>query len=326
MRCRRCGNEFLPSTGCTRCEKLSDEELGEAARVSLAVRARHRATGLVLVGAGFCSLALAAVPVIFLGAPGIWLGALAVVAALAFGTLGARQLDFARLFHHLPARHGQPRAAQRTNGMPVARTRAGRAGPGAARRNRSQTLNDAFVATHEGHIPVDEARVRAMEPSLFVRAEGQEEALRQSWQLRIPEHLSLGDACAALCLSVDPLIVAAYSEDMDCVAIVELPGVLREVASFSVGQRMVTVNLYSSIAEGLAPDLIPGPHDSGVWGNFSPYIAEAFSSDEEAVKRRKESIPDAQWERLDAAVQRRHPIARVRDGRPTRAYLAASTA
>ena len=121
----------------------------------------------------------------------------------------------------------------------------------------SRTLDHSSFASHAGGFTADPARVACLEPWLlegglldvFTRR-GRE---RLFWQVRIPEHLMRGDSRAALVLSTFPLLVAAYTDELDCVAVVELPQQVRSFLSVGVGDRLVTVDLYADRERGLAP-------------------------------------------------------------------------
>lgn len=101
-------------------------------------------------------------------------------------------------------------------------------------------------------------------------------------------------------INLQPLVIAAYTNEIDAVA--HLGFFSRSQAQLSqgkqgkrcpvgladelirrhglrTGSRRLTVNTFQRLAEAPhAADLIPGPQARGVYGNFSPHIAELGSS------------------------------------------------
>ncbi|HET6883385.1 MAG TPA: hypothetical protein VFI31_24760 [Pirellulales bacterium] len=111
---------------------------------------------------------------------------------------------------------------------------------------------------------------------------------------RLTRHLLLGDSRAAVVISLKPLLVAAYSEDIDCVALLRFPDSFADRDHLAKGSRLLTVNVYSRTA---AHDLAPGPGATGDWGDFMPVIAEFLSDDVARIEARKREIPEAEWRR-----------------------------
>jgi hypothetical protein len=115
---------------------------------------------------------------------------------------------------------------------------------------------------------------------------------------RLDEHLRLGDTRAACCVSVEPLLVAAYSDELDCVALLSFPGWLADRFGLLPGFRLLTVNTYMDEAN-LAPDLVAGPRQLGRYTNFYPVIADFVSEDTERIDQRKATISEEEWRRCD---------------------------
>src|SRR5579884_1143605 len=59
------------------------------------------------------------------------------------------------------------------------------------------------------------------------------------------QHLYYGDTRAAVVISTDPLLVAAYSDDLDCVVVLKFPAEFVDEYQLHVGSRLLTVNLYT---------------------------------------------------------------------------------
>jgi hypothetical protein len=133
----------------------------------------------------------------------------------------------------------------------------------------------------------------------------------------IDEHLGFGDSRAAVVMGVGPLLVAAYTDELDCVAMLEFPKGLEDRYELRSGSRLLTVNTYTDHGP-LAADLTHGPRSFRRYTNFIPYIAEFLSDNTAAIASRKRAITEAEWRRteeLGRAWMRRTPNA-WRDGRP----------
>jgi hypothetical protein len=143
---------------------------------------------------------------------------------------------------------------------------------------------------------------------------------------RIDEHLSLGDSRAAIVVSLKPLLIAAFSDDLDTVALLKFPEELARKYSLTLDSRLLTVNTYGKSQDrgtgGLlvAADLVAGPRHTNQWSNVQPYIAEFLSDDMERIEARKARIDEEEWgdaRRLAAVRVRFFGIETARNGAPT---------
>jgi hypothetical protein len=132
----------------------------------------------------------------------------------------------------------------------------------------------------------------------------------------VKECLDGGDGRAAVVMSVSPLLVAAYSDELDGVAMLQFPDHFVQKYGLQVGTRLLTVNNYGDGSGAM--DLIHGPKKSGNWDNIIPTIAEFASDDLVQIEQHKRRIPDSEWQRA-FAMGRRHLQSLpgvYRDGRP----------
>jgi hypothetical protein len=107
--------------------------------------------------------------------------------------------------------------------------------------------------------------------------------------------MSFGDSRAAVVVSSDPLLVAAYTDELDCVAILRfVPG--PPIPDLPVGSRLLTVNTYKR-GTRLDSDLFPGPLRLDRWVGFYPIIADFICADQDLIDRRKAGIDEQEWER-----------------------------
>ncbi len=96
---------------------------------------------------------------------------------------------------------------------------------------------------------------------------------RNYFLTHIEEHLQYGDTRAAVVVGLRPLRIAAYSDELDCTALLAFPDSYADEYRLKPGGRLLCVNTYASIDRGHASDLVDGEGSSHRWGNFAPYIA-----------------------------------------------------
>jgi hypothetical protein len=186
------------------------------------------------------------------------------------------------------------------------------------------------TATNPGGLPLSESKQRELEPSMF----GTRRVLRKLVGALLivdvldlidgpllKDHLANGDSRAAVVVATYPLLVAAYSDDLDCVAMLRFDD--RFVARYNLhrGSQLVTINQYYS-HQVIHKDLIAGPNRVADWSGFYPLIAEFLSDDEARVATLKEGISSVEWQHcqgLGEEYLNKHPgVARL--GRPRRAH------
>jgi hypothetical protein len=139
------------------------------------------------------------------------------------------------------------------------------------------------------------------------------EALRE----RLNEHLQCGDSRAALVLDPAQGIIAAYTDELDCVVLLKFEAELIAPYNWRSGARLLTVNTYTEIGFGIAPDVTPGPNHYARYGNFFPLIADLLTEDYRRLAHRKAQIPESEWIRAWQMGQRAYQSKRLvpRDGR-----------
>lgn len=111
----------------------------------------------------------------------------------------------------------------------------------------------------------------------------------------ISEHVKYGDSQGAIVVKTNPLLIAAYNEDIDCIVMLVFEDKIQKKYNFEVKDRLVCVNTFANIPE-LQSDLIPGENNSGMWTLVHPIIADLVSSDEIKIEKRKEEIGDKGYE------------------------------
>ena len=189
-------------------------------------------------------------------------------------------------------------------------------------RLKTQTLDDQSYASNPGLIEISHANVRWLQPALYPPLSWKI-LNREKWQRRkeylvfIEEQLSNGDSRAAIVMSEKPCIIAAYTDELDCVALLQFAHAATPHFGLKQSMRLLTVNTYSYLSQGLASDLTLGKNHLGNYGNFTPFVADFLSDDLERINERKLEISEWEWNRTQGLGQQalQNRIS-PRDGRP----------
>ena len=181
------------------------------------------------------------------------------------------------------------------------------------------TLDNTSFASDPGQIALSDEKLRVLRPELCTLRQHLRELLGLAFPQRtyLREHLQNGDSRAAVVVSTDPLLVATYTGELDCVVMLEFPLHFVEDYGLKTGTKLLTVNTYRRENE-IDADLIPGPEAGQHWTGLHPIIAEFVSDDENRIRQRKKEIEQEEWRRayqLGTAYLKARPGV-VRDGRP----------
>lgn len=197
----------------------------------------------------------------------------------------------------------------------------------------TKTLDDDTQASHPGGFPLSRAKLKLLQPELFGPLSwigwdwenGKPQNRASIWLTRIEEQLLFGDSRAAVVVSTSPLLVAAYTDEIDCVALLRFSRRFISEYNLERGSRLVTVNTYEFADGSYETDLKPGPESYGTYGNVFPMIADFLTDDVARLAERKLEISEDEWRRTETLGQsyRREKYARPRDGRPCWSFLPA---
>jgi hypothetical protein len=192
------------------------------------------------------------------------------------------------------------------------------------KQQRLRTIDASTSASEPGEIRLSMPRLRRMRPDLFGGG-ALWHALLVFMSIEpfphkrmIREQLQFGDSRAAVVMKTNPLLVAAYTDELDCVAMLQFHDSLVAEFGLKPGARLLTVNTYREDGGEYDCDLIPGPNALGRWYAFSPMIADFLTDDIDRLSVRKSQIQEREWNRtaeLGAAYLASKP-GQYRDGRP----------
>ena len=126
-----------------------------------------------------------------------------------------------------------------------------------------------------------------------------------------------GDTQPAIVCSTEPLLIAAYSDEMDAVVMLKFPSELISMYDLRIGTRLVSSTAYKkATGEPAASDIFFGEGYSGEFIDFYPIVQLFIAQDDEKIRSRTELFDEETWarvERLAAEYLSEHPDT-VRDG------------
>ena len=106
--------------------------------------------------------------------------------------------------------------------------------------------------------------------------------------------------------SVDPLIVSAYSDEMDAVIFLRFPNELAQIYGLSAGDRLVTACNYET-GGSVAADIFPGAGCSGLYSDMIPIVQlflagkkqVLFAGGDNEIRARTSIFDDSVWARVN---------------------------
>lgn len=122
----------------------------------------------------------------------------------------------------------------------------------------------------------------------------------------LEQHMLYGDAQPAVVVHVNPTIIAAKTDELDCVVLLWVPQKRVEYFSqfmdLSIGARLVSVNTYYREDVG-QKDLMPGPKSLARYAGFWPIIGDFVCSDREALRQIRSAIEESEWQYAQVLAQ-----------------------
>lgn len=123
---------------------------------------------------------------------------------------------------------------------------------------------------------------------------------------RVDEFLSHGDTQPAIVKSVDPLIISAYSDELDAVVFLRFPDVLVDKYKLKINDRLVTSNTYTLLVDRVEKDISPGEFWLERYSDFSPLVQLFLSDEEDFIRKRIELFDEDKWKRVEMLTQEKH--------------------
>lgn len=107
--------------------------------------------------------------------------------------------------------------------------------------------------------------------------------------------LLYGDTQPAVVVSTNPLLIAAYSDEMDAVVMLRFPEEFAGQYNLSVGSRLTTSNVYSSGAS-VADDIHVGEKYSHLYTNFVPIVQLFLGKKDEKITEKINLFGEDKWQ------------------------------
>jgi hypothetical protein len=184
--------------------------------------------------------------------------------------------------------------------------------------NEAGRLSVVAQASDPGNLTLSHARLREIQPNLLASDQSPDDGKRNASMQVLADQLQSGDSRAAVVVNAEDGIVAAYADELDCVALLKFDQRIARTKGWQVGTRLLTVNGYAGKEQGIASDLVLGPNYLGNFGNFRPLIADLLTDDLAHLEHLKAQISEDEWSRaLQMGKQAlAGNIVKPRDGRP----------
>lgn len=122
----------------------------------------------------------------------------------------------------------------------------------------------------------------------------------------VRECISHGDTQPAMVMSVNPLLIASYSDEMDAVVLLGFPCGFAEKNNLKQYDRLITVNTYVRMSPAFgyvrlkSDDVFYGKNYLGRWQNVNPIVGEFVSSETDKIEKHKKAIPESLWRYVKA--------------------------
>ena len=114
--------------------------------------------------------------------------------------------------------------------------------------------------------------------------------------------LYYGDTQPAIVVSTDPLVIAAYSDEMDAVVMLRFPKMLAEQYGLSVGTRLTTSNVYFE-GEAVARDICVGEGFSRLYADFVPIVQLFLGKKDEKIMEKTTLFTEEVWQRVSSLAE-----------------------
>lgn len=115
----------------------------------------------------------------------------------------------------------------------------------------------------------------------------------------VAQVLLYGDTQPCVVVGLNPLRVAAYSDEMDAVVILDFPVEFVEKYNLSIGSRLTSSNTYQ-IYEKVAPDVFPGFGYLGHYSDFMPVVQLFVGKTDKIIAKNVSVFPEETWEKVNA--------------------------
>ena len=110
----------------------------------------------------------------------------------------------------------------------------------------------------------------------------------------VTRSLFYGDTQPAIVVSVNPLLIAAYSDEMDAVVMLSFPNELAEKYQLSVGTRLTTSNVYFT-GDRISDDIFIGQNYCRQYIDFLPIVQLFIGKQDDKIKEKVKLFDENVW-------------------------------
>lgn len=109
--------------------------------------------------------------------------------------------------------------------------------------------------------------------------------------------LFYGDTQPAVVVSTEPLLVAAYSDEMDGVVMLRFPSDFTAKYGLEIGTRLTTSNIYFE-GERIASDIFVGEGYLRQWVDFMPIVQLFLGKGDDKIRAKISLFEENVWDRV----------------------------
>lgn len=106
--------------------------------------------------------------------------------------------------------------------------------------------DDSTTASDSIYLTLDETKLKFLMPELFTPIRKLKHRMRSlgfhSYREQLTEHIAFGDSQGAIVASIEPLQIAAYNEDIDCIVLLRYSSGIQKNMVLSLA-----IDLFASI-------------------------------------------------------------------------------
>lgn len=114
----------------------------------------------------------------------------------------------------------------------------------------------------------------------------------------VSQALCFGDTQPCVVVGVNPLLIAAYSDEMDAVVMLEFPAEFADLYHLAPGSRLTSSNIYF-YGDHVSADIFPGIRFSGSYADFMPLIQLFLGKNDEKIAQKVNLFSEQTWEKVN---------------------------
>ena len=112
---------------------------------------------------------------------------------------------------------------------------------------------------------------------------------------RIQVYINMGDIQPAIVYKLDPLIIACYNDEMDCILMLKFPSVLADYYKLKENDYLVTSNVYWNKKMTKYNDIYFDFMSYGVYKDVYPIVLKFFVQEDDVLNEKVDSFSDFHW-------------------------------